>query len=160
ESEDIAKELAAATLSRKLIVPVRIENIQPTGAFLYELASRNWVNAFDNTEVKLAGLAASLAKLVKAGVEDENIIPFDRNAGTERQSRNWLRKRAIPAAAAMVAAAALAALLWIYPRPAAVIGPLTPTPAGVSVAVLPFVNLSGDPKQEFFSDGMTEEITS
>jgi serine/threonine-protein kinase len=27
-----------------------------------------------------------------------------------------------------------------------------------SVAVLPFTNLSGDPKQEYFSDGMTEEM--
>jgi adenylate cyclase len=27
-----------------------------------------------------------------------------------------------------------------------------------SIAVLPFVNMSGDPKQGFFSDGMTEEI--
>lgn len=33
-------------------------------------------------------------------------------------------------------------------------------PTGISVAVLPFLNLSGDPKEEFFSDGMTEEITS
>ena len=31
---------------------------------------------------------------------------------------------------------------------------------GISIAVLPFANLSGDPEQEFFSDGMTEEITS
>jgi TolB-like protein len=31
---------------------------------------------------------------------------------------------------------------------------------GISVAVLPFTNLSSDPEQEFFSDGMTEEITS
>ena len=30
----------------------------------------------------------------------------------------------------------------------------------ISIAVLPFVNLSGDTAQEFFSDGMTEEITS
>jgi TolB-like protein len=29
-----------------------------------------------------------------------------------------------------------------------------------AIAVLPFVNMSGDPSQEFFSDGMTEEITS
>jgi hypothetical protein len=64
-----------------VVVPVRIENIEPTGAFLYELASRNWVNAFENTEVKLAELAQSLAKLVKAGIADESIITFDRNAG-------------------------------------------------------------------------------
>jgi TolB-like protein/Tfp pilus assembly protein PilF len=30
----------------------------------------------------------------------------------------------------------------------------------ISIAVLPFVNLSSDKEQEFFSDGMTEEITS
>jgi TolB-like protein len=33
-------------------------------------------------------------------------------------------------------------------------------PAGVAIAVLPFANMSGDASQEFFSDGMTEEITS
>jgi TolB-like protein/DNA-binding SARP family transcriptional activator/Flp pilus assembly protein TadD len=33
-------------------------------------------------------------------------------------------------------------------------------PAGaISIAVLPFSNLSSDPEQEFFSDGVTEEIT-
>lgn len=31
-------------------------------------------------------------------------------------------------------------------------------PAGPSVAVLPFENLSGDPTQDFFGDGITEEI--
>ena len=33
-----------------------------------------------------------------------------------------------------------------------------PLPDKPSVAVLPFVNMSRDPEQEFFSDGMTEEI--
>ena len=34
------------------------------------------------------------------------------------------------------------------------------SPRITSLAVLPLVNLSGDPKQEYFADGMTEELTT
>ena len=36
----------------------------------------------------------------------------------------------------------------------------TSASGAISLAVLPFTNLSSDPEQEFFSDGMTEEITA
>jgi TolB-like protein len=35
-----------------------------------------------------------------------------------------------------------------------------PAAGDIAIAVLPFANLSGDAAQEFFSDGMTEEITA
>jgi adenylate cyclase len=38
-------------------------------------------------------------------------------------------------------------------------GPLSP-PKRPSIAVLPFSNLSSDPEQEYFADGMVEEITT
>src|SRR5262249_18774307 len=44
-----------------------------------------------------------------------------------------------------------------YPSPQAGEGRAGDRP---SVAVLPFANLSGDPQQDYFSDGMTEDITT
>jgi TolB-like protein len=42
--------------------------------------------------------------------------------------------------------------------PAAQTSPALPLPDKPSIAVLPFANLSGDPEQEYFADGMVEEI--
>jgi len=116
QSSDIAKELAAATFSNKLIIPVRLENIPPEGAFLYELASRNWVNAYENTEEKLAELAKGLAHLVRTGARDESVLPFDR-PGAHRehaaQRPKSIRTPALIAAAAVVVIAASAIAAWL-----------------------------------------------
>src|SRR5947208_805998 len=42
--------------------------------------------------------------------------------------------------------------------PAPQTSPALPLPDKPSIAVLPFANMSGDPEQEYFADGMVEEI--
>ena len=44
------------------------------------------------------------------------------------------------------------------PTTTSVIGSSLPLPDKPSIAVLPFSNMSGDPEQEYFADGMVEEI--
>ncbi len=119
QSSDIAKELAAAVFEKKLIIPVRLEDIAPDGAFLYELASRNWVNAFENTELKLAELAKGLAQMVQSGTQDESVLPFDRSDDRRIQpSQKGLRKPVLAAAAVVVALAAAAVAAWLlWPAP-------------------------------------------
>jgi eukaryotic-like serine/threonine-protein kinase len=60
-------------------------------------------------------------------------------------------------AAGLAGLAALAAVLWgLLPRDR----PSRSTAERQSVAVIPFANLSPDPNMEYFSDGITEDITS
>jgi TolB-like protein/class 3 adenylate cyclase len=44
------------------------------------------------------------------------------------------------------------------PTAASVVGVSLPLPDKPSIAVVPFANMSGDPEQEYFADGMVEEI--
>ena len=69
------------------------------------------------------------------------------------------RKRLLIAAAALlIAVSGIGA--WIYSRQGGVTRslPATPSTPTKSVAVLPFVNMSGDQENAYFADGLTEEI--
>jgi TolB-like protein/class 3 adenylate cyclase len=83
------------------------------------------------------------------------------------------RWRGVVAAASVAAAALVLVIAWWF-WPAATSPPSAPTAAGVaapslsqplvaprrSIVVLPFANLSGDREQQYFADGITEDLTT
>ena len=65
-----------------------------------------------------------------------------------------------PIIAGVVVLIAIAALGAWYLRAGQKLAVVENTPADLSIVVLPFTNLSGDPSQDYFADGITENLTT
>jgi TolB-like protein len=104
----------------------------------------------------VVGLAAGFPVVVAlAWIFDVNAGRIERTAPSGPR-RPWL----LPVLLGMGAVAAAPGLLYYFvlrARPAAVQS-AAPDAGGPSIAVLPLLNLSRDPDQEYFADGLAEEL--
>ncbi len=102
-----------------------------------------------NIAVRLEGIADPGGILISEKVYSE--VEGKLDVGFEDRGEQQLKNIAKPVRAYAVRAGASSALTER-------LSAAPPLPDKPSIAVLPFENMSGDPEQEYFADGMVEEI--
>jgi len=173
-SMHVSKEVERASSKRRPVIALRIDDAPLSPALEYFVGESHWIDA------RAGGMDAALAKLISAirksaptapGV----VAPVTLSAGEAPAAhREGRRSQMLLATGLAVVAVAIGALLADKFWPAKHVArqqPGAPATSGApdiapgttaipdkSVAVLPFLDMSEKKDQEYFSDGLSEEL--
>ena len=131
-----------------LFVPIISSNTEARGEGYFRL---EWKLAVERSQLQADGEAFLFPVAIDATPESAPRVP-------ERfRERQWIRVTGSAAHAKLVES--VERLLRTSEGGATMTAAATPgSAAALSVCVLPFANMSGDPEQEYFSDGISEDI--
>jgi len=147
ESDWVRDEAAKGRDLRKLL-PVSFDGTPPPLGFgqYHSIDLTRWRGQNDGAE--MSGIRNAIASMTSKD------IPSPARPATRKSPPTFVTRRTLLVSTAGIAAAGVAGVVaWRR----GLIGGSVP-PSGNSVAVLPFDNLSGDPDQAYFSDGLSEEV--
>lgn len=104
-SNEIKKEIALASQNQLAVIPLRIEDVVPSDAFVYELSTRQWIDAFDDWDRALGRLAEQIGGIV-------GVPPAPAPASSARPAASRLRPAVLWAAVVVLGLAAVGALAY------------------------------------------------
>ena len=147
-------------------IAARVEAMAETGGIC--ISGRVFDQVANKLELEYEYLGEQQVKNIRTPIRVYRLLSYPGAAAhrvvqaKETLGQRW-RKMALSIAATVVVAAIGLGIWHFYLRrptvePAAVDKMAYPLPDKPSIAILPFDNMTGDPEQEFFSDGLVEEI--
>lgn len=141
---DWVRDEAAAGRDRKCLVPVSLDGSEPPLGFrqYHTINLSKWRGRADAPEME-----AVVRGIASCG---SGLIPLKQHE--PRRKPVLTRRNLLIGGGVAGVAAASGAVWWLRP--------FGKEASGNSVAVLPFANMSGDPQQAYFSDGLSEEVRS
>jgi TolB-like protein/Tfp pilus assembly protein PilF len=137
------RDEASRAMERGVYLPVRIDNVRLPLGFgeTQALALTGWKSGANDPRYR-AVLGAVRAIVGGHGRHEHRAVPHERGVD---------RRLVLGGGAAALVAAGVGGWFLLKPGSAEAAG---------SIAVLPFANLSSDPNQAYFSDGLAEELRS
>ena len=167
-SPHVLREVERAASKRHAVISLRIDKAPLPAGLEYFLNTSQWLDA------SAGDTARALPKLVSAvqvAIQAPAVTPLGgRTAHSSLPAVSARSPKKIGIIVASVIGLGLLAFaadrLWLSPQKAAAPTGMTPatppsavfSPPPHSIAVLPFVNMGGDKDQEYFSEGLTEEL--
>ncbi len=172
DSQHVLREVERAASKRHAVISLRVDRTPLPAGLEYFLNTSQWLDASGGDIARsMSKLIAAVRIAIQAPVVTPEVAPTPRAPAPS--SSAWSSKRTAIIVASLIGLAIggfAVERLWVSNRgaapssvPTAAVpvpapAPAAPTIPEKSVAVLPFVDMSEKKDQEYFSDGLSEEL--